>query len=464
MAGTTRLTFRTEVPVSAQELYDWHARPSAFLRLQPPWENVRIDHVTGPLADGQKVTISAAALGPIRLKWLAEIYDVQPGVQFCDRQLRGPFAEWNHRHRMIAHGSNGSILHDEIDYRLPFGLPGRLLGGNAVRKRLETMFAYRHALTVSDLKRQAQFRHLPRQTVAVTGSTGLVGTDLCQFLVGAGHRVVRLTRQESRFREQYDGTESRSWNPYEPIDPKLFEDVDAVIHLAGENVAAGRWTEARKGRIRDSRIGPTRNLAEAVGRSDRTKVLISASAIGFYGDRGDELLDEQSSAGTGFFAEIGQAWEAATEPAQKAGKRVVIPRVGMVLSPKGGALAKQLPAFQLGGGAVLGAGTQYISWITIHDLVGLIHFALMSDHVHGPLNGVGPNPITNREFGRVLARVLYRPYLMTIPAPMLRLIFGQLADEALLASNRILPRKAEGLGFHYEHKELEAALRFLLGR
>ncbi|MGL6097618.1 MAG: TIGR01777 family oxidoreductase, partial [Fimbriiglobus sp.] len=334
-------------------------------------------------------------------------------------------------------------------------------GGGFVRGKLEKMFAYRHAVTASDLRRHGRFCDRPRLTVAVTGSTGLVGSDLVPFLTTGGHTVVRLVRKP-RPTEPDDGTTARIWNPDAP-DPAIFDGIDAVIHLAGENVAEGRWNAAKKARIRDSRVGPTRRLAEEAAKAG-VKRFVAASAIGFYGDRGDEELDETSPRGTGFFPDTCEAWDADTRAATAAGVRVANVRVGVVLTPKGGALGKQLPAFRAGGGAVLGAGTQWIPWVTAHDLIGAFHFALMSDDVTGPVNAVSPHPVTNREFGRVLAKVLGRPYLLTAPTPVLRLMFGEMTDAVLLASTRVLPRRLTASGFAFDHPDLEPALRFLLGR
>lgn len=302
----------------------------------------------------------------------------------------------------------------------------------------------------------------PRPTVAVTGSRGLVGTDLCHSLTAGGHRVVRLVRGEAN--PLGDGTTSHSWNPDAEVDPRTLEGVDAVVHLAGESIAGGRWTASRKRAIRDSRVGPTRRLAEAIAKLDRRPaVFVSASAVGVYGDRGDEVLDESSAPGAGFLADVCKEWEAAAEPAAVAGVRVAHPRLGVVLSPKGGALAKQLPAFRLGAGAVLGSGRQWVSWITLGDVARALHHVLITDSLTGPVNCVAPEPVTNREFGRVLAKVLRRPYLLTLPAPALRLLFGELADAALLSSTRAVPAKLTATGFAFDHPGLEGALRFVLG-
>lgn len=458
-------TFSSPMPASAADVFAWHARPGAFLRLQPPWEDVRVVRTENPFGDGHRLTMRTKLLGPISKEWVAELFDVEPGRRFRDRQLTGPFAEWVHTHNMSPDGPDRSRLEEHVEYRLPFGFAGRLVGAGIVKRRLAAMFAYRHALTASDLRRHAAFMDHPRLTVAVTGSRGLVGTALCLFLATGGHRVVRLVRGKVEPQPFDDGTTSRSWNPDAEVDPRLLEGVDAVVHLAGENLAGGRWTESRKQLIRDSRVGPTRRLAEAIAQLDRKPAaFVSASAVGVYGNRGDEVLDESAAPGNDFLADVCKAWEGAAEPAAAVGVRVIHPRLGLVLSPAGGALAKQLPAFRAGGGAVLGDGRQWLSWIALGDLVGALHHILMTDSLAGPVNCVAPTPVTNREFGRALARVLRRPYLLTVPGPVLRLLFGELADAALLSSARAVPAKLTGSGFAFDQPTLEPALRFLLGR
>jgi hypothetical protein len=327
------------------------------------------------------------------------------------------------------------------------------------------MFAYRHALTAMDLRRHAAFAHHPRLTVAVTGSRGSIGSDLVPFLTTGGHTVVRLLTGNAN-PPYADGTKWVAWRPDAPLDPSALEGVDAVVHLAGDNVAEGRWSAAKKKRIIDSRSGPTRNLAAAVAAlpaGRRPKVFVCASAVGFYGTRGDEELTEDSGAGTGFFPDVVKVWEDTCAPAREAGVRTVNLRIGVVLSLKGGALAKQLPAFKMGAGAVLGSGTQWQPWITANDVVGAIHHALMTD-LSGPVNVVGPNPVTNHTFTKTLGRVLSRPAFFWLPRVALRAMFGEVADEALLASMRAKPAKLLASGFRFEHADLEPALRFLLGR
>ncbi len=458
-----RFTLRSPVSASAAALYDWHARPAAFARLAPPWERVKVASVAGSFGDGQRVTLRASLVGPVAKDWVAELFEVVPGRQFRDRQLRGPFAEWTHTHRFLPDGPDASILEDDIEYRLPLGVLGQLVGGGLVRGKLAAMFAYRHAVTASDLRRHAPFAGRPPLTVGVTGSSGLIGSELTHFLGAGGHRVVRLVRGPVKPAAYDDGTTSRTWTPDAPLDPATLAGLDAVIHLAGDGIADGRWTAAKKARIRDSRVGPTRRLAEAVVAA-RVPVFLSASAVGVYGVRGDELLTEDSPPGTGFLADVAKGWEGPTHLAADAGVRVVNLRIGVVLTPKGGALGKQLLAFKAGNGAVLGGGTQFVSWVTLNDLIGGVHHALMTETLRGPVNLTAPNPVTNREFGRTLAGVLNRPYLLTIPAPALRLLFGELADAALLASIRVQPARLTAAGYKFDHPDLAAGLGSVLGR
>ncbi|HEX7242851.1 MAG TPA: TIGR01777 family oxidoreductase [Longimicrobiaceae bacterium] len=296
--------------------------------------------------------------------------------------------------------------------------------------------------------------------VAVTGASGLIGSALVRALRAEGRRVVRLVRSRPQ-----PGSGDVAWDPERgEIDAAGLEGVDAVVHLAGENVAQP-WTAEAKRRIRESRERGTRLLARALaGLSDRPGVLVSASAIGFYGDRGDETLDESSGPGGGFLAEVCEGWEAAADPARDAGVRVVHPRIGVVLTPQGGALAKLLVPFRLGVGGKVGSGRQWMSWVALEDVVEALRFALREDALSGPANLTAPSPVTNEEFTRVLGRVLHRPTLFAVPGAALKLVMGQMAEEALLAGQRVLPRALLDAGFEFRHPELEGALRAALGK
>ena len=301
-------------------------------------------------------------------------------------------------------------------------------------------------------------------TVAVTGASGLIGSALVTGLTSAGHRVVRVVRGAGA--ASVAGQRLARWDPESgALEPSALAGADAVVHLAGESVAGGRWTEAKKRRIRSSRVDVTRRLAEALPRLERPpRLLVSASAVGYYGDRGSEILREDSSPGPGFLAEVCREWEAATDPAARAGIRVVRLRIGMVLSRRGGALGAMLTPFRLGAGGPVGSGVQWVSWIAIDDLVGAILHALATESLAGPVNAVAPEPVTNRELARTLGRVLRRPALLPLPAVAARLLFGQMADELLLASARVEPARLRATGFTFRHARLEDALRHELGR
>ena len=295
----------------------------------------------------------------------------------------------------------------------------------------------------------------------VTGASGLVGSALIQRLSASGddpapHQIVRLVRGDPR----PDGSEIR-WAPETgQLDPRVIEGFDAVVHLAGENIAQGRWTAAKKARIRDSRVHGTGLLCRALaGAASRPKVLVSASAVGYYGDRGDEELDETSPAGAGFLAEVCRDWEAATGPAAAAGIRVVCVRLGVILARHGGALARMVPLFRYGLGGRLGNGRQSMSWISLGDAVEAICHVLGDGSLSGPVNLVSPNPATNREFTKALGRVLRRPTPFPAPAFLLRLVLGEMADAMLLASARVFPRRLLASGFKFQTPELKDALR-----
>jgi hypothetical protein len=295
--------------------------------------------------------------------------------------------------------------------------------------------------------------------IAVTGSTGLIGSRLAALLASGGHRVLRLLRSKPRpeLDEVY-------WDPArDMVDTIALGRVDAVVHLAGESIAKGRWTAKKKARIRESRVIGTRVLSEALGRlSPPPGVMICASAIGYYGDRGDEWLREESPPGSGFLADVCRQWEAAAEPARRRGIRVVHLRTGVVLSRAGGALAQMLFPFRMGLGGRIGSGKQYMSWIAIDDLLGAITYLLSTDSLQGPVNAVAPNPVTNRDFTRTLGRVLGRPTLFPMPELVARLLFGEMADELLLASARVEPARLAASGYQFRYPVLDGALRHLL--
>lgn len=300
----------------------------------------------------------------------------------------------------------------------------------------------------------------PRSHIVVSGASGLLGSALVPALERAGYRVTRLVRRAA-------GPGEISWDPgARRLDPAALNDADGVIHLSGEPVGV-RWTRRRKARIRASRVETTALLSETLARlSAKPRVLVSASAVGIYGDRGDEPITEESPIGGSpddFLVSVAREWEQAADPARRAGVRVVHPRLGVVLSPAGGALKKLLPPFRLGLGGPLGSGRQWMSWISIDDSVAALHHLLTNDQLSGAVNLTAPHPVTNRDFTRALSRVLSRPAVIPVPGLALRLALGEMAGATLLASARVIPNRLLRAGFRFEHSDVESALRYLLG-
>lgn len=299
--------------------------------------------------------------------------------------------------------------------------------------------------------------------ILVSGSHGLVGAALAESLTADGHTVLALVRSNT------PGPDEVGWDPEGgAMDAAALERAaaDAVVHLAGENIAAGRWTPEQKERVRSSRVTGTRTIADAIAALERPpRVFVAASAIGYYGDRGDEVLTEDSRPGAGFLADVSRKWEAAAAPAGDAGIRLVNARIGIVLSTQGGALPKFLTPFRLGVGGPFGSGKQWMSWIALGDVVGALRHALDCAALQGPVNLVSPNPVRNRDFARSLGKVLSRPAFLPAPAFALRMIMGsEMADALLLSSQRVEPRRLVKTGFHFGHPDVEEALGSILRR
>ncbi len=451
---------RSPMPVSARALFDWHEQPGAFERLTPGWQRTRVLSRSGGITDGSRVEVEVPiAGGLIHQRMLMEHRGYVAGSRFTDVQVEGPFARWEHSHVMESAPDGTSVLLDQIDYELPLGALGDIGGGWFVRRQLEQLFDYRHARTRADLERHLAFAHQPRRTVAITGGTGMIGSALTWLLRTGGHTVRWITRRPDAARGDI------GWNPESgALDESAMEGVDAVVHLAGANVGE-RWTVEHRRQIIESRRLGTRTLVAAVRRMSRhPEVLVSASAIGYYGDTGAMMIDESSEKGIGFLSDVCKVWEDETKPAAAAGIRVAIARTGIVLSPAGGALAKMLPPFQLGLGGPLGSGNQWMSWISLDDEVGALYHLLMSPDASGVYNLCAPAPVPNSEFVATLGSVLSRPAILPVPAFALRTLFGEMAQATILEGQRVLPNRLLGEAFRFQHPNLESALRFELGR
>lgn len=446
------IEFSSVVDAPRDDVFDWHSRPGAILRLIPPWQPMNVVAETDSLESG------TAVLGlPGGLRWISrhrpEDYD--PPARFVDELshdglLSRPatvIGPWRHEHRFDVVDEFRTRVTDRVDTPVP----GRFL---------TQTFRYRHRQLADDLAshRWSHAQGIRPGTVAVTGSSGLVGTALTAFLSTGGYQVVRLVRRKPQRPDE------RRWDPQDPA-PDLLEGVDAVVHLAGASIA-GRFTDSHKAAIRDSRIEPTRRLAElAATTPNGPATFVSASAIGLYGyDRGDTPLDESASRGTGFLAEVVADWEAAAHPAEKKGLRVVHVRTGIVQTPRGGTLQLMRPLFASGLGGRLGDGRQWFSWIDIDDLLEVYHRALTDPGLAGPVNAVAPQPVRNEEYARVLASVLHRPALLPVPGFGPRLLLGdEGAREVAQADQFVVPKALIDAGHRFRRPDLEASLRHQLG-
>jgi uncharacterized protein (TIGR01777 family) len=442
-----------------EAVFAWHERPGALERLTPPWANMRVLRSDGSIRDGAEVELEIKA-GPVSFRWHLRHRDFEEGRQFADEQVSGPMKRWRHAHRFLHGEEGGTTLEDEVDMEPPLGFAGQTVVPSMVERELDRLFAFRHRRLQTDLDRHAAHAGKPRLTVAITGASGLVGTSLSHFLTTGGHRVLRVVRRRNE-----TGPDAIYWNPASgEIDRDGLAQADAVVHLAGEPIAPGRWTDERKRAILESRVKGTELLARTLADlGDGPGILISSSAVGFYGNAGSVRIHEGAESGKGFLAEVCRAWELATRPADKAGIRVVRLRTGIVLSPAGGALAELLTPFKMGAGGRLGSGEQYMSWIDLDDLVGLIGHVLYDERSRGPLNATAPHPVTNATFTSTLGRVLGRPTLIPVPAFAVKAAFGQMGEETLLWGQRVLPAKAQELGYAFAYEGLEDSLRFQLG-
>lgn len=440
---------RSTLPFPATDVYAWHTRPGALRRLIAPWSGVEVIDERGPF-ETREVVLSMP-VGPARVRWTARHEGVDPGRAFRDVMVSGPFTRWEHTHSFEP-AETGSVLVDHVDYTLPMGGLGEGVAGDQVQAMLERTFTFRHRRTAEDLAAHAG--RAPR-TFAVSGASGLVGTALCAFLETGGHTVRRFVRRSA-------GPGEVRWDPKTgTVAPGGLDGVDVVVHLAGENVGE-RWTAERKRAVMESRDQGTRTLAKAAAAAG-VKTFLSASAIGFYGDRGDEI-DETTPSGEGFLAEVCRAWEDAAKPAADAGARVVNLRIGVVLSTEGGALAKLLPPFRAGLGGPVGSGRQGMSWIALDDVLRAILHVAFADDVAGPVNVTAPHPVAQADFAKTLGSVLGRPAILPLPAFAVTTMFGEMGKEVLLGGQYVKPRRLQESGFTWLRPELRPALAWELGR
>jgi NAD dependent epimerase/dehydratase family enzyme/ligand-binding SRPBCC domain-containing protein len=481
--------------ISSNEVFSWHIREGAFERLNPPWQQFKVIERKGNIQSNGTVKIKMKIAGPIHTMWLVKHSDYVEGKQFRDSQIKGLFSSWTHTHLFKSLELSSCILEDNIEYSLPGGIFSERIASPLINKKLNQMFDYRHRLTREDLLIHAIANKIKGNdipmTIGITGSSGFLGSSLIPFLTTGGHKVVLLIRYPSNPNDNNNlhqkNVRSVQWNPSSAsLNNKIDdENIDAVVNFAGENIF-GRWTKEKKKRIFDSRVNTTRSLCKLLTSLNKPpKVLVSASAIGYYGDRGDEVITEESpspsfflsstsassssssssSHHTDFLSDVCKNWEEATQVAKESGIRVVNLRIGTVLSSSGGMLSKILPIFKLGLGGRIGKGNQYMSWIALDDLLGLILYAIVNEFITGPVNAVSPNPITNADFTTTLGKVLSRPTSFSIPEFLIKSALGEeLANAAILSSARVIPNRLTKVGYKFRFPYLESVLQHTLGK
>jgi hypothetical protein len=472
-----------ELPASAARVFAYHAAPLAFARLTPPWEHAVVVEPLRRLENGARAVIEVGA-GPARLRWVARHEDVKDGSDggvagFVDTAEGGPFSHWRHEHRIEpqpddAAGAPRCRLTDRIAWSGPAAGVGDVVGRFFVDDKLGRMFRYRHDTMRDDLALVNALPSFRPLLVGVTGASGLIGREVCALLSVAGHTVKRFVRRPA------DADDELSWDPATGVVDGRASGLDAVVHLAGENIAAGRLDDDKRARLRDQRVaGTARLLASLAALPKPPSIVVSAGAIGFYGERGDEVLDEQSPRGRGFLAELCAEWEwaslsttssssslstsSSSSSASAAPWRAVALRFGVVLSPRGGALQKALPAFLAGVGGPFGDGRAWMPLLSVDDAAGIVLRALVDERLSGVVGAVGAGPVRNRDFTAALGRVVRRPAVLPVPRFALKAALGDVADH-VLESCRVEPRKLRGVGHTFRHDSIEHALRHVLGR
>ena len=451
--------YETHTDSPRPEVFDWFERKGSFRRLMPPREVAEEVRADETLEDGAQ-RIFRFPMGPIKMTWVAEHLGYQPPEKFEDIMKKGPFRSWHHVHRFIEK-DGGTVVHDEVDYKLPMGVLGRIFGSRNVRNRLNRMFRARENRLIRDLERHSDFKHLDRKRILLAGASGLIGKQLAAFLDTGGHEIWRLVR-----RTPVAGQNEIEWDPSKgTIDNSAIEGFDIVIHLGGAGIGDRRWTKSRMVLIEKSRTESTGLLARTLASlKQKPEVFLVASAIGWYGNRGDEILDEQSEAGTGFLPETCLAWEASADAARQAGIRTIHARTGVVLDASGGALEKMLLPAKMGAGGPIGFGRQWFSWISMDDQIYALHHLVMSPNTEGAYNITSPEPLQQKNFAKALGRVLRRPAFMPTPPFAIWFLYGKMGVALTTESQRVMPTRLTEEGYRFQHQDAESALRDALGK
>lgn len=453
-----RFQFDSVVNVAPELLYAWHEQRGAFYRLIPPWASAEVRRYDGVIEGG--LVALRVPVGPAKVDWMAEIRDVQAGRQFRDIQIKGPFRSWNHLHSVRSHGDGASDLIDSIDASYPRSVALVPPARHRIERSIEQAFAYRHEVTRNDLARIRQYTYTQPQRIAVSGSGGLVGSALVHFLDAAGHEVYRLVRHSP-------GSRREILFDYESatVNAGALEGLDAVVHLAGESMASGRWSQEHRMRIHASRVRSTEFLVRTLTKLERRpSALLTGSMVGIYGDRPGETLTDDSAPGEqGFLSILSRDWEEATVPASEAGIRTVNLRFGLVISPLNSIVRLLMGAIRLGLGAKVRAPDTDLSWISMDDALYAIYHLLSGRSVSGPVNIVSTEPTTRRTLIEALASTASNRIRITIPGKAVRYVLGEVAEEAIFRSQHALPNRLVDSGFTHSFPSLERALNHQFG-
>jgi uncharacterized protein (TIGR01777 family) len=429
------------VLVPSTAIYDWHTRPGAFERLLPPWESVTLVDSVGDF-EHRFVDMNVHRLG-VTLRWLAQHVDVQPSISFSDIQVKGPFKSWRHDHQFIPLSDSRTKMMDTISFELPFHAVARFVSGWGIRRTIDRMLTYRHAVIKHDLTLLHSYPVSPK-VIAITGGSGLIGRHLTHFLTAAGHTVKQLVRKDKP-----DWAHEIVWHPEQGILGD-FSDVNVIIHLAGESVAAPlRWTDKKKTRIRQSRVTSTQVLADQLNTtSSMVDTFICASAIGIYPST-NQPLTENGPLGDRFLSTVVADWEGACDSISSK-IRVVNARFGTVLHPAGGVIKRLNPLMKVGMLGPIGSGEQYTSWVALDDAIRAIYVAMARPDLSGPVNIVSPHPVMQSSWIKAWASAVKRPAIAPLPESAVNVLMGEMGAELLLQSHRVVPKKLLDIEFPFQ--------------
>jgi uncharacterized protein len=441
-----------------EEIYRWHIRPGAFFRLLPPWEPISVKEYPGQINENSIARLRFNLL-KVPVSWDLRHENFVENREFTDVQVQGPFRYYKHRHLFSAQ-AKGTEVTEEIQYKLPFRFLAGKLAEAYTQKRLQKTFTFRESILREDLGLHQKYFPQTKLKILLAGAGGTLGSELLHFFNTGGHSVYRLVRGNT------DQPNTIYWNPLnQDLDPAPLEGFDVVINLSGEPLAGVRWDAIQKNRIRDSRIRSTELLTSVLTTLKYPpQVFINASATGFYGDRGDEKLLEESAPGEGFLADVCKEWEFAANEASVRGIRTISMRLGAVITGKGGMLPRLLTPFTMGLGGKMGSGTQLLSWLHIQDFLGAVCHVIAHPEIQGPVNFTSPHALTNSEFTELMGLILHRPTLATVPGALLKTLVGEMAEEVLLTGALVYPEKLLSTGYEFMYGQMEAALGRELGK